>query len=43
MMLKLIYIFYAVVAVITLSFLVEAWIDSPDAKLPYRGQIQRRW
>ena len=42
-MVKLILFFYAVVAVITLGYLITVWVDPPVTTLPYREPIHRRW
>jgi hypothetical protein len=42
-MVKLILFFYAVVGIVACCFLVEAWVENPDTRLPYREPIHRRW
>jgi len=42
-MIKLILFFYAVVAAITLGYLITVWVDPPITTLPYREPIHRRW
>lgn len=42
-MVRLIFLFYAIVAIVSLCFLIEAWVDNPQTKRPYREPIHRRW
>lgn len=39
----LILLFYAVVGLVALLFLIEAWVEGPVTSLPYREPIHRRW
>jgi hypothetical protein len=42
-MIRLIYLFYVVVALVSAYYLVTAWVENPQTKLPYREPIHRRW
>ena len=39
----LIYVFYAIIGVVSATYLIVAWVDGPQTKLPYREPIHRRW
>jgi len=42
-MIRLILLFYAVVAVVSLCSLLFSWIEDHETRLPYREPIHRRW
>ncbi len=39
----LIYVFYVIVALASMALIVEAWVENPDTRLPFREPVHRRW